>query len=120
MTIFFGFHCWLIAKNMTTIEFCEKSSGKTDYKSIYSDGLYNNICAALGDSPLLWCLPLSLPSGGGLSFAGGTGLDGGKYVDRFETIPIVADGGNDVKNRTTPRSAGAGGEKTPLLAGGGP
>lgn len=44
VTVFFGFHCWLILKNMTTIEFCEKSSGKNEYSSIYSGSVYHNIC----------------------------------------------------------------------------
>jgi len=118
VSIFFGFHCWLIAKNMTTIEFCEKSGGKTEYKSIYSDGLYNNVCAALGDNPILWALPLGLPSaGGGLTFSGGT------VKDKYETVP-VADGGVSKKGggKATPRGAdgGPGDEKQPLLAGGVP
>merc|ERR1719277_2315464 len=61
---FLGFHIWLLAKAMTTVEFCEKSLKKENYdSSIYDQGLYGNLCAVLGPQPLLWLLPISQPRG---------------------------------------------------------
>jgi len=69
VTIFLCFHMWLMTKAMTTIEFCEKSLKKSDYDShIYDRGLYGNIQAVLGDNPLLWLLPVNLPTGDGVTF----------------------------------------------------
>lgn len=66
---FLSFHVWLMTKAMTTVEFCEKSLKKASYNSsIYSRGLYNNICAVLGPQPLLWFFPISFPEGDGLSW----------------------------------------------------
>merc|ERR1719313_2592901 len=67
VTAFFGFHIWLMTKAMTTIDFCEKSLKRTGYnESIYDLGLYGNIKAVLGPTPLLWLLPFSPPAGDGL------------------------------------------------------
>jgi len=68
-TTFLCFHIWLMAKAMTTVEFCEKSLKKASYNSsIYCHGLYGNICAVLGPNPALWFLPVSLPNGDGLEW----------------------------------------------------
>lgn len=67
--LFLGFHGWLTVKAMTTLEFCEKSMKMASYdSSIYSRGVYDNICAVLGPNPLLWLLPCSLPKGDGLTW----------------------------------------------------
>jgi hypothetical protein len=69
LSLFLSFHVWLMVKAMTTVEFCEKSLKKASYNSsIYSVGLYGNVCAVLGPNPLLWLFPISLPSGDGLTF----------------------------------------------------
>lgn len=69
VSAFFGFHVWLMSKSMTTVEYCEKSLKKVSYNSsIYSQGLYKDICAVLGPQPLLWLLPISLPDGDGMTF----------------------------------------------------
>jgi len=66
-TVFLGFHTWLMIKAMTTVEFCEKSWKNVSYNSsIYSRGTYADICAVLGPQPLLWLLPVCLPTGDGL------------------------------------------------------
>mmetsp|Transcript_50328 Transcript_50328/g.93059 ORF Transcript_50328/g.93059 Transcript_50328/m.93059 type:complete len:371 (+) Transcript_50328:166-1278(+) len=71
VTGFFCFHIWLMLKAMTTIEFCEKSMKRTSYDvSIYDRGFCGNIRAVLGDNTLLWLLPVSPPSGSGMSFVG--------------------------------------------------
>ncbi|CAK9075512.1 Probable protein S-acyltransferase 16 (Probable palmitoyltransferase At3g09320) (Zinc finger DHHC domain-containing protein At3g09320) [Durusdinium trenchii] len=64
---FLGFHTWLTCQALTTIEFCEKSS--TFSRSIsYDQGLFENIRAVLGPRVFLWLLPVSPPSGDGLTF----------------------------------------------------
>eukprot|EP00929_Paragymnodinium_shiwhaense_P063749 TRINITY_DN31882_c0_g1_i1.p1 TRINITY_DN31882_c0_g1~~TRINITY_DN31882_c0_g1_i1.p1 ORF type:complete len:376 (-),score=63.22 TRINITY_DN31882_c0_g1_i1:99-1226(-) len=69
VTGFLLFHIWLTLKAMTTIEFCEKQAKRAGYDgSPYDRGALGNICAVLGDNALLWLLPVSPPSGDGLSF----------------------------------------------------
>jgi len=69
MVSFLSFHIWLMTKAMTTVEFCEKSLKKASYNSsVYSRGIYHNICAVLGPNPVLWLLPISLPEGDGLAW----------------------------------------------------
>mmetsp|Transcript_66782 Transcript_66782/g.149984 ORF Transcript_66782/g.149984 Transcript_66782/m.149984 type:complete len:379 (+) Transcript_66782:143-1279(+) len=69
VTVFFGFHIWLMLKAMTTIEFCEKSMKRTRYDaSAYDRGVLGNIQAVLGDEWMFWLLPCSAPAGRGLSF----------------------------------------------------
>jgi len=69
ITIFFGFHTWLMLQATTTIEFFEKSKKNASFSgSRYDRGLLGNIRAGLGDNALLWFLPCSPPSGDGLTF----------------------------------------------------
>lgn len=74
MSVFFTFHFWLMTRNMSTIEFCEKTSAtsKADQgrKHPYHRGLYGNICAVLGPQPLLWLLPVAPPLGDGMHWPG--------------------------------------------------
>jgi len=69
VTVFFCFHVWLMLKAMTTIEFCEKSLKRPgNHTGNYDQGIYANIRAVLGEQPLLWLCPCSLPLGDGLSY----------------------------------------------------
>jgi len=69
VTLFFGFHIYLMFKAMTTIEFCEKSQRRGGFdSSTYDRGMVGNMKAVLGENPLLWLLPIAGPSGRGLSF----------------------------------------------------
>lgn len=69
VTMFFGFHIWLMLKALTTIEFCEKSLKNAGYEnSIYDYGVLGNIKAVLGPNIFLWLLPCSNPEGSGLSY----------------------------------------------------
>merc|ERR1719389_1556225 len=93
VSLFFTFHVWLMMKAMTTIEFCEKSMKRSSYDgSGYDRGLWGNIRAVLGDNPLLWFLPISPPTGDGLTFAS------------FEDTPLRLskdmEAGNDLRRRT--------------------
>ena len=71
---FFGFHLYLTIKAMTTIEFCEKQSGRVSGEgaassaSIFSKGVYGNFQEVLGKNPLIWLLPIHPDRGDGLSF----------------------------------------------------
>lgn len=59
LTGFFSFHIWLIWKQYTTIEFCEKrSDGDDNFKtSPYNRGIINNLKSVFGDNVLLWLIP---------------------------------------------------------------
>lgn len=81
---FFLFHVWLIARNTTTIEFCERmrsgaeenAEGKdnSDAEGLlagllrYDLGIFQNFSAVLGSNPLLWLIPVGGPSGDGVNF----------------------------------------------------
>jgi len=78
LTVFFGFHNWLMLRAMTTIEFCEKKMPKekdTDANKSYGESVYDlgclaNVQAVLGKNPLTWPVPISPhePWQNGLSF----------------------------------------------------
>merc|ERR1712110_817654 len=75
LAFFFVFHVWLLLNATTTIEFCEKRQRRGGTKGPnYERGPYENIKAVLGPHVLLWFLPLSPPSGDGLSFPLGEDL----------------------------------------------
>mmetsp|Transcript_26541 Transcript_26541/g.61391 ORF Transcript_26541/g.61391 Transcript_26541/m.61391 type:complete len:339 (+) Transcript_26541:2-1018(+) len=87
VTGFFAFHVWLMLSAMTTIEFCEKATGKrARSRSPYSRGVGGNIRAVLGEYPLLWFLPTAPPTGSGLYFVDGPvlarDLEGDRGVSR--------------------------------------
>mmetsp|Transcript_5156 Transcript_5156/g.12377 ORF Transcript_5156/g.12377 Transcript_5156/m.12377 type:complete len:549 (-) Transcript_5156:68-1714(-) len=68
---FFAFHCWLLSRNMTTIEFCEKrgtSETETDNTSPWDVGLLENVQSIMGNKWYMWFLPLGAPPGNGLDF----------------------------------------------------
>lgn len=59
ITGFFGFHMWLIVKQYTTIEFCEKRTENEQAFRIspYNRGCFNNFKTVLGNNVLLWLVP---------------------------------------------------------------
>jgi hypothetical protein len=59
ITGFLFFHLWLIYRQYTTIEFCEKRSDQDlpDRRSPYDLGLYKNFQTVLGNNVLTWFLP---------------------------------------------------------------
>ena len=77
---FFGFHLYLTVKALTTIEYCEKQSGKSNpqNQSIFSKGVYGNFQEVLGKNPLIWLIPFHPDRGDGLSFD----VDLTKFGDR--------------------------------------
>lgn len=69
MTLFFNFHIYLMWNAQTTIEYCEAKRTKTKSgPSEYSRSRMGNIRAVLGENPLFWCLPVSMPEGSGTVF----------------------------------------------------
>eukprot|EP00427_Karlodinium_veneficum_P021460 CAMPEP_0169108728 /NCGR_PEP_ID=MMETSP1015-20121227/25585_1 /TAXON_ID=342587 /ORGANISM="Karlodinium micrum, Strain CCMP2283" /LENGTH=155 /DNA_ID=CAMNT_0009170375 /DNA_START=668 /DNA_END=1135 /DNA_ORIENTATION=- len=68
LTMFLSFHIYLMLNAMTTIEFCEKSKRRNYVSPSYSRGYLGDIKAVLGDDVFLWFLPISPPSGDGISF----------------------------------------------------
>merc|ERR1719329_651661 len=66
---FFGFHCWLMSRNLTTIEYCETRGGDNSVvRSRYDAGVVNNFMSVMGDKIYLWPFPCGGPSGDGLSW----------------------------------------------------
>jgi hypothetical protein len=61
ITGFFAFHLWLINKQYTTIEFCEKKSENEAVFRIspYNLGFYRNFKTVLGNNIFLWLVPCS-------------------------------------------------------------
>merc|ERR1740121_1533829 len=76
VTMFFGFHIWLMSRAMTTIEFCEKSlprncqgdTSRGHEPSVYDLGVCGNVRACLGKNPAFWLLSCARPAGDGLNF----------------------------------------------------
>jgi len=71
VTAFLAFHVWLVTRNTTTIEFCEKRLLRPENRgySSYDIGPMENIKSVLGRRPWLWWLPLDAPSSDGLRFS---------------------------------------------------
>jgi hypothetical protein len=59
ITGFFTFHLWLISKQYTTIEYCEKrTENDSNFKtSPYNLGFYRNLKSVLGKNPFIWFFP---------------------------------------------------------------
>jgi len=68
LTPFTLFHLWLLARNMTTIEYFEKLAADESRASLYDIGTFQNIQAVLGSNPLQWMLPVGCPIGDGTRF----------------------------------------------------
>ena len=82
VTGFLSFHIYLITKNMSTIEFCEKKrSGQQSYKedSPWRISNYHSFQAALGPKPWAWLLPIQTKE-----------LDEGLYYDANEELMQLA------------------------------
>lgn len=66
---FFGFHMYLTIKAITTIEFCEKQTGRnSSEESMFDKGVLGNFQEILGRNPIWWLIPFHPDRGDGLSF----------------------------------------------------
>ena len=64
LTPFAGFHVWLVARNQTTLEYCEKANANTSYDF----GIFFNFAQVFGYNPLFWLLPVQTAPSDGLRF----------------------------------------------------
>jgi len=67
-TFFCGFHVYLVCFAYTTLEFRERIWHTKTGQSPYDNGFYSNICAALGENPLLWLIPVLNAPGDGVTW----------------------------------------------------
>ena len=67
LTPSFVFHLWMLSKNLTTIEFCEKLE-LGSYISPYDMGVWANLRSVLGGNVMLWFLPVHSTPGDGITF----------------------------------------------------
>lgn len=61
ISVFFGFHLYLMQSHTTTIEFCEKNSNQEHDGQIiqpYNLGFCENLTTVLGRNPFLWFIPV--------------------------------------------------------------
>jgi len=70
---FFLFHIYLLCRNLTTIEFCERIRNRSDVPDQYEEhpydlGVFQNVSSILGSNPLMWAIPFGKPAGDGLHF----------------------------------------------------
>lgn len=94
-------------KGMTTIEFCEKTTrqpslGETKLTS-YDRGCLDNLLNVFGPNPLLWLLPVSLPTGEGLYFPAKGSAEGTEGADGV--VDSAADRKSDPEWTTTSKEA---------------
>ena len=88
LTPFTGFHFWLVARNKTTLEYCEK----TNASITYDFGLVHNFSQVFGYNPLFWLLPIQTAPADGLKF--------NRRSVGEEAIPVtLADGSDDEEER---------------------
>jgi hypothetical protein len=64
LTPFTAFHIWLVTKNKTTLEYCERANPSISYDF----GIIHNFCQVFGYNPLFWFIPLQTTPGEGLRF----------------------------------------------------
>jgi hypothetical protein len=109
LTLFFGFHTWLMLCANSTVEFCEKKMPKNDKRnqdtsrssqtSIYDLGFVGNVKAVLGPNPMMWLIPIETTIGDGLFYVPSSSnltqdFDAGKSVRRkthrtIQRIPLA-------------------------------
>ena len=71
LSCFLSFHTYLLLFNYSTIEFLEKRgcNPPKDHINRYHLGVCENVCAVLGNNPLVWLLPLRYScEGDGLAY----------------------------------------------------
>lgn len=92
VTCFLGFHIWLMARGMTTIEFCEKQTNyhNQSYAKYYNKGLWHNFKDIFGESPFFWLLPIDDRAGDGINFKK-VCKDGETAIAEDEVVPIKYD-----------------------------
>jgi len=95
-TFFCCFHFFLVGSSYTTLEFRERISNTKTNASPYDIGFYRNICAVLGENPLLWLIPVLNSPGEGVSFSRQEGECKGGYDGKMEEDPLLPKDGSAV------------------------
>lgn len=91
LTPFVGFHAWMISKNMTTIEFCEKRDEADGFESVYDLGLWRNIQLVMGRNIFTWFLPVPPKGiGDGLQFPRRPADDRPSFREKAQALPADA------------------------------
>ncbi|VWU50218.1 palmitoyltransferase [Hepatocystis sp. ex Piliocolobus tephrosceles] len=92
ITCFLFFHIWLIARGMTTIEFCEKRTNyhNQTYTKYYNKGLWGNFKDTFGESAFFWFLPIDNRKGDGINFKK-VHKDENSAISEEETVAIKYD-----------------------------
>ncbi|XP_057616398.1 palmitoyltransferase ZDHHC15 [Chionomys nivalis] len=69
LVILFGYHCWLVSRNKTTLEaFCTPVFTSGPEKNGFNLGFIKNIQQVFGDNKKFWLIPVGSSPGDGHSF----------------------------------------------------
>jgi len=68
LTPYFAFHCWLMGKNFTTLEYWQNCRDSVFCNSPYDKGVLRNIHSIMGEEWYFWWLPVGKPVGSGTEF----------------------------------------------------
>ncbi|XP_063102183.1 palmitoyltransferase ZDHHC15 isoform X4 [Cavia porcellus] len=69
LVILFGYHCWLVSRNKTTLEaFCTPVFTNGPEKNGFNLGIVKNIQQVFGDNKKFWLIPVGSSPGDGHSF----------------------------------------------------
>ncbi|XP_073886008.1 palmitoyltransferase ZDHHC15 isoform X5 [Macaca fascicularis] len=69
LVILFGYHCWLVSRNKTTLEaFCTPVFTSGPEKNGFNLGFIKNIQQVFGDKKKFWLIPIGSSPGDGHSF----------------------------------------------------
>lgn len=69
LVILFGYHCWLVSRNKTTLEaFCTPVFTSGPEKNGFNLGFIKNIQQVFGDNKKFWLIPIGSSPGDGHSF----------------------------------------------------
>ncbi|KAI5933705.1 palmitoyltransferase ZDHHC15 isoform X1 [Manis javanica] len=69
LVILFGYHCWLVSRNKTTLEaFCTPVFTSGPVKNGFNLGFIKNIQQVFGDNKKFWLIPIGSSPGDGHSF----------------------------------------------------
>ncbi|KAM9669440.1 palmitoyltransferase ZDHHC15 isoform 2-T2 [Dama dama] len=69
LVILFGYHCWLVSRNKTTLEaFCTPVFMSGPEKNGFNLGFIKNIQQVFGDNKKFWLIPIGSSPGDGHSF----------------------------------------------------
>jgi len=95
-TFFCCFHVYLVGFAYTTLEFRERYRKTQTGYSPYDFGFYRNICAVLGENPLLWLIPVFNSPGEGVNWFQEEGECEGGCDGQRDDDPVLLNDGSAV------------------------